>query len=99
MANKNGFMIFYAGDQFLFRLGAEFFLPTEGSDRRCVTLTNCHDNHFFSFAVKKERKKSDDGRDCDRICAAVQMIGTKSEANNFSYRYKRSNKYFFEIFE
>lgn len=46
----------------------------------------CHD-HNFLVIVKKESKISDDGHDYDRISAAAVMIGTKNEANNFSYRY------------
>lgn len=56
-----------------------------GCIRMFAMLQNCLDYHFLVI-VKKERKKSDDGHDYDRVSAAVQLIGTESEANNFSYK-------------
>lgn len=83
----------FTGDEFLFKIKVGSFLRSKSNNRqrRWSRVQNCHD-HDFVFTVTKERKKSDDGHDYDRISAALQFIGSKIEANNFSYRYKRTNK-------
>ena len=82
--------LFHSGEQFHFKVEMGTFLRPESKRRCALRLHKCHDRDFL-FAVKKEaRKKSADGHDYDRISAAVQLIGSKSEAKQFSYRYKRS---------
>ena len=79
---KYNAILFHLGDQFFFHIGTKFFSL---SSSRCVRLQICHD-HQFLLTVTKERKKSDDGHNYDRIIAVVQLIGTKIEAKKFSYR-------------
>ena len=86
-------LFMFTGDEFLFKIEVGFFLRSKANNRhrRWGRVQNCHD-HYFVFTVTKEGKKSDDGHDYDRISAALQFIGSKIEASNFSYRYKWTNK-------
>lgn len=68
--------------------------PTEYAEY--AKLLECHGHHFL-FILQRDRNQSDDGPK-DRLFVAVLLIGVKSEAQNFSYRYKRNNQECVDIF-
>lgn len=73
----------HAGENLSFQLEPPLFgYPPTG---QYGELLVCHDHHFL-FILQRIRNQSDDGPN-DRISVAVLLIGDKSQAQNFSYRY------------
>ncbi len=81
MINLRVFLFIFIGEDITLRVSADEI--SKSGVCRWSRLQNCFGGHHFLFVLKKGKE---DGNHHIRFLVAVQLIGTRNQAKNFSYR-------------